>query len=102
MSGTNRLPVSNVSIAPNPNIPAIDVPQNDLASVRTVLTQIREGVMSAAGQSGGPYDRLVTIADMLALGLVSEPQLRNELPPTTLSAAPGRHRTPPGKVRGQR
>ena len=57
----------------NRNVPAIDQPQADVSSLRTVVVQLRQGMQSLGGQRGGPTDRAATLADLGTLGLTGAP-----------------------------
>ena len=61
--------------AANPNVPHINQPLSDLNSLTTVVTQIRQGVDSLGGNRGSPFDRAVTLSDLVVLGLVTRQQL---------------------------
>lgn len=71
-----------MAIAHNPNVPAVPVPLANLNALATVCDQLRHGVESLGGLRGGEFDRAVTLSDLVALGLVTETQLRTILGPS--------------------
>jgi len=75
-------------VAPNPGVPALDQPQADLVSLRTVLVQARLGLQSLGGQRGGPLDRAVTLQDLVSLGLTTQADILGKLPDTAGRAPP--------------
>jgi hypothetical protein len=64
---------------PNPNIPAIPPPLANVDALVYVVTALRQGVQSLGGQAGGPYDRAVTLNDLVLLGLITTAQLQDVL-----------------------
>jgi hypothetical protein len=66
-------------VASNPNVPHTDQPVADLQSLTSVAIQLRQGMESLGGHRGGPYDRAVTLKDLMTLGLVSEATIRSAL-----------------------
>jgi hypothetical protein len=67
------------TIAANPNIPSVNQPLADLGALTVVTLQLRQGMMSLGGQSGGHLDRAATLNDLVRLGLVTEVQLAQVL-----------------------
>ncbi len=63
----------------NPNVAPIPPIVEDPRATTTVLTALKEGVESLAGQRGGPLDRAVTFNDLIAMGLVTAAQARQIL-----------------------
>lgn len=60
----------------NPNIPAITQPLSTPEANTRVILQLRQAVQSLAGQIGGPYDRAVTIQDLIDLGVITLTQAK--------------------------
>lgn len=88
---TRPAPMTTVSVgagvAANPNVPHIDQPQTELGSLRTVATQLRQGVESLGGHRGGMLDRAVTLQDLVSLGLVTTADIYGRLPGTSRDAS---------------
>jgi hypothetical protein len=82
-------PSVNAHVQPNPNVPQIDQPQADVAALRTVVAQIRQGVQSLAGNRGGEYDRAVTLQDLIDLGLTTASACVARLGRTSSPPPPG-------------
>jgi hypothetical protein len=59
----------------NRNVPPIANPIADLNALAVVAVQLRQGVQSLSGQTGGPLERAVTLADLVQLGLISEAEI---------------------------
>lgn len=66
-------------VFPNPNVPPVNMPLANVEALASVCMQLRQGVQSLGGQSGGPYDRAVTLNDLILLGLVTAAQLQDVL-----------------------
>lgn len=66
-------------MAVNPNVPSISRPLADVMSLVTVTEQLRQGVESLGGLRGGALERAVTLADLVALGVVTEGDIKAKL-----------------------
>ncbi len=66
-------------MAANPNVPSISRPLADVMSLVTVTEQLRQGVESLGGLRGGALERAVTLADLVALGVVTEGDIKAKL-----------------------
>lgn len=76
MRPTNR-PLG--AVAQNPNVPHVPNPVASIDSVLAVVTTLKQGVESLGGHRGGPFDRAVTLSDLVVLGLVTEDQILERL-----------------------
>lgn len=63
----------------NQNVPTVSQPVADLAALAMTTVQLRQGMLSLAGRSGGPLDRAVTLHDLVALGLVTAADITAKL-----------------------
>lgn len=68
-----------MAIAPNPNVTSTPPPLANVEALSQVVNSLRLSVESLGGLRGGPYDRAVTLSDLVVLGLTTETQLQTIL-----------------------
>lgn len=54
---------------------SIPEPTEDVRSLRTAVMALKELVETLAGQRGKAYDAAVTYGDLVALGIISDPDI---------------------------
>jgi hypothetical protein len=56
----------------NKNIPHIDNPIADVASLTAITIRLKQAVESLGGHRGGAYDRAVTLQDLIDFGVTDK------------------------------